>query len=430
MNSGALKSGGEQPRVPSLPNPGLYTAGTIILHAAWEDDRPLDAKSLEDWRDNIHEFIRSENPMLADCIVGEPFPEVLRPEPPQEPPKPAEGASQGSIEVYRVQMETYAKQVAIYLEISSKCEDKEAALVNEAKKVVANILRCISPQLKEKMKSAIPKLHISHDIHAVMDAAAQYHPETSVVCDDRVVVNAMNDHFKMKQGEKESVFDFFRRFNVSVRRLEIAQAPQLSDKQLAIDFILRLNSNFEEWQTSLIHREQDAQAAGRADDPWPRTVIEAQKAASQRMAPLKKALAESGGQSTAVSSLVRKSIKDRSNQSGTTEQENRSDGKTHAREPEPLKDPSKECTICDGILNDFTDGKKHWRSKCPLTILPYKEKLKLLAKFDDPATKMARTTIASHHPQDDDEDEDSDISGVGSVLTFVNSRGTAYHSTR
>jgi beta-galactosidase beta subunit len=82
------------------------------------------------------------------------------------------------------------------------------------------------------------------------------------------MLHTYQHHANISQKDTEDIFDYHKRYVESQRVVEESEFPALTDDIESIKFVESLNPRvYHEWQTLLINREHDAQAAG--DDVSP-----------------------------------------------------------------------------------------------------------------------------------------------------------------
>jgi hypothetical protein len=185
---------------------------------------------------------------------------------------------------------------------------------------------------------------------------------------------------------------------------------------------------------SLVNREHDAQASGRAESPWPKTVSEAYAIASARLISYGKSRSydiNSPSVSTINKAIGRQA--DSEGRGGGTRKDvtARDDDdsppfkphKTHSAKPERANE--EECYICEGAFNYLTKDKRHFPKYCPFVSITSKDKKALMTKMlhsnDDQqaSTEVAKTSTANkiakmqgYSRYSDSEDEEDNPYGV------------------
>ena len=228
---------------------------------------------------------------------------------------------------------------------------------------------------------------------------------------------------------EETIFAYHKRYVESMRKLVDTGFDPLEDDMEAIKFVESLPSEmFGEWQVSLVNREHDAQIAGDAESPWPRTVSEAHTIATSRVSShtrTKQRYELDMPTISTVNKAVGRGADSQGRGGGTRYTEDGSDdhitrGRTHADKPDK---GTKECRVCEGILNHMTEGQRHWQSQCPVLLISTKKKAEVFSELfsikkneeDEPegtktgSAKSAFSRARWSLQEDEDSDDSSDV---------------------
>ena len=244
-------------------------------------------------------------------------------------------------------------------------------IIDKQRACLSDFLGYVSPALKERVKLDVSDLTTSANISAAVIAVMKYHAESNVKSAERIMLHAYQLHAGISQKDDEELREYYERYIESMRVVAESEFPSLTDLLEAIKFIESLNSKlFSEWQSQLVNKEHDIQAAGGGESVWPRTVQEAYRIAASRVSytGVTKAQAKFYIGDQQVSTINAARQVDSEGRGGGT----RDPKKTHARRPKDKDDEvdredeadeegvTRECEVCDGVLNYLSNGKKHF----------------------------------------------------------------------
>ena len=317
--------------------------------------------------------------------------------------------------------------MSIYAKALISHETKVEKLINYEKACLAEFLEYVSEPLTEKVKLDVADLDVCSNIPRVVIAVRKYHAESNVKSSRRIMLHAYLSHAFIKMRTEETIFAYHKRYVESMRKLVDTGFDPLEDDMEAIKLVESLPSEmFGEWQVSLVNREHDAQIAGDAESPWPRTVSEAHTIATSRVSShtrTKQRYELDMPTISTVNKAVGRGADSQGRGGGTRYTEDGSDdhitrGRTHADKPD---EGTKECRVYEGILNHMTKGQRHWQSQCPVLLISTKKKAEVFSELfsikkneeDEPeGTKTGSAKSAfSRARWSLQEDEDSDDSG-------------------
>ena len=387
--------------------------GVPILYAAWEN--VPGAIILTEFIEEITRHLATKHGRVADQIITLTRDVIERPEAPAMPAPPEGELSAQAFKMYELQVQMFMAASTTHTQSLTDFRKANERITDRERACLSDLLGYISAQLRERIKQDVPDLLTSSDIPAVMTAAMKFHAESNVKSPARIMLHAYQHHANICQKDQEELFDYHKRYVESQRVVEESGFPALTDDIESIKFVESLNPRvYHDWQTLLINREHDAQAAGDDVSPWPKTVQEAYRVAASRVAPVSGKRAQQaqadGPRPSTINAAVSRGADSEGSGGGK-----RNPKKTHAREPRGSSDDEvdpeanndderdgvkRECRFCDGVLNYLSNGKRHYDNKCPfLSMAPEhkRELLKLQGDVDSIKKAVVRSTYILHY---------------------------------
>ena len=388
--------------------------GVPILYAAWEN--VPGAIILTEFIEEITRHSATKHGRVADQIITLTRDVIERPEAPAMPAPPEGELSAQAFKMYELQVQMFMAASTTHTQSLTDFRKTNERITDRERACLSDLLGYISAQLRERIKQDVPDLLTSSDIPAVVTAAMKYHAESNVKSPARIMLHAYQHHANICQKDQEELFDYHKRYVESQRVVEESGFPALTDDIESIKFVESLNPRvYHDWQTLLINREHDAQAAGDDVSPWPKTVQEAYRVAASRVAPVSGKRAQQANQADGPRPSTINAAVSRGADSEGSGGGKRNPKKTHAREHRGSSDDEvdleanndderngvkRDYRFCDGVLNYLSNGKRHYDNKCPfLSMTPEhkRELLKLQGDVDSIKKAVVRSTYILHY---------------------------------
>ena len=388
--------------------------GVPIIYAKWENipGAVIFTKCLEE----IARHLATIHGRIADQIITLSSEAIERPEAPIKPEKPIGQVSDQEFRMYELQVSMFMQENTTYAQVMIAHNKASEKVIDKQRACLSDFLGYVSGPLKERIKLDVPDLTTSFDIPAVVTAVMKFHAESNVKSQERIMLHAYQAHAGISQRDGEELFDYNDRYIESMRVVAESEFPSLTDQLEAIKFVESLNPKlFLEWQNQLTNKEHDIQAAGGGESVWPKNVQEAYRIAASRVV-------RTGGKQAQAKFFIDDQIVSTINAARQVDSEGRGGGtrdpkKTHARKPKEHKDDevdredvadeqvaTRECKVCDGVLNYLSNGKKHFDYKCPFKDLATDHKREMLKSLSDSKELKALKAIARTYSDSDEED--------------------------
>ena len=378
--------------------------GVPILYAAWEN--VPGAIILTEFIEEITRHLATKHGRVADQIITLTRDVIERPEAPAMPAPPEGELSAQAFKMYELQIQMFmaastthsvplrsisdARQniLLFYTQSLTDFRKTNERITDRERACLSDLLGYISAQL----------LLASSDIPAIV-----FNAESSVKSPARIMLHAYQRNC------------FWHRLTHNANICLSDLLGYISAQLLLASSDIPLNPRvYHDWQTLLINREHDAQAAGDDVSPGPKTVQEAYRVAASRVAPVSGKRAQQaqadGPRPSTINAAVSRGADSEGSGGGK-----RNPKKTHAREPRGSSDDEvdleanndderngvkRDYRFCDGVLNYLSNGKRHYDNKCPfLSMTPEhkRELLKLQGDVDSIKKAVVRSTYILHY---------------------------------